>query len=816
MFYSASHIAAIIAPHTVLAQPDVPVRHLLTDSRHLLQAADTLFFALDGPRRSGSAYVAALYEQGVRNFVVRDAAPAGAFEEANFFIVTDPLQALQQLAQHHREQFFLPVIGITGSNGKTIVKEWLYQLLQDEEKICRNPRSYNSQVGVPLSVWQLSEEHSLGIFEAGISQPGEMRHLHDIIQPTIGVFTNLGDAHSAGFASDAAKAKEKAGLFEGVAAVITQEQYQHLFTDASLFTWGRSAANEVVVNEVQTGRDHSTLVLSFGEKTYTITIPFTNAVAQENALHCCAVLLYLGKDLDRFTERFAQLHAVDMRLQFFDGINGCTIINDSYSADITSFATALAFMAQQQTGQARSVILSDFMDSGREAADLYRNVAHALAQYGVQKLIGIGPQISELLPGMLSGSIKAGFYASTDDFLSHFRSSSFHNETILIKGARLFQFERIAHHFEQKLHQTVLQINLNAMVHNIRQYQALLQPGTRMMAMVKAFSYGSGGAEIASVLQQHNVDYLGVAYVDEGVDLRREGISLPIMVINADASSFDAIVDHNLQPVIYSEELLERFENYIADQGLSSWPVHLEVETGMNRLGFDVESIGAVGKRIAAKGLLKVETVFSHLAASEDPAQDAFTGQQAQVFAQAIAILQQHITYPFIRHLANSAAIIRHPQLHFDMVRLGIGLYGIETVSGGVELQPVATLRSTIAQLKRLEPGETVSYNRRGAIDRPSLIATVRIGYADGYARRFSNGTGKMWVRGHLVPVVGTVCMDMTMIDVTAVAGVQEGDEVIIFGQELPMQQLAAWGGTIPYEIMTGISQRVKRVYYQE
>jgi Alr-MurF fusion protein len=816
MVYSASHIASILAPNSLLAQPDAPVRYLLTDSRHLLQAADTLFFALEGPRRSGNAYVAALYEQGVRNFVVRSVVDTVAFSGANFFVVPDPLQALQQLVQHHREQFFLPVIGITGSNGKTIVKEWLYQLLQEDEKICRNPRSYNSQVGVPLSVWQLADEHSLGIFEAGISQPGEMRRLHDIIQPTIGVFTNLGDAHSAGFESDAAKAKEKAQLFEGVAAIITQEKYQHLFTDATLFTWGKSEDNEVVVKEIQPRRNSSKLVLSFDAKTYTITIPFADTVAQENALHCCAVLLYLGKDLNDFNNRFAQLHAVDMRLQFFDGINGCTIINDSYSADITSFSLALAFMTQQQTGQARTVILSDFMESGRTANDLYRNVANALAKYGVQKVIGIGPQISELLPTLLASSTNASFFASTDEFLCHFRTSSFHNETILVKGARLFQFERIAHHFEQKVHQTVLQINLNAMVHNIRQYQALLQHGTRMMAMVKAFSYGSGGAEIASVLQQNNVDYLGVAYVDEGVDLRREGISLPIMVINADASSFDAIVDHNLQPVIYSEELLDRFETYISGQGLSSWPVHLEVETGMNRLGFDVGSIAAIGQRIAEKGLLKIETVFSHLAASEDPAQDAFTGQQAQTFEQAVALLQQHIPYPFIRHIANSAAIIRHPDLHFDMVRLGIGLYGIETVSGSVELQPVATLRSTIAQLKQLQPGDTVSYNRRGAIDQPSLIATVRIGYADGYSRRFSNGVGKMWVRGQLVPVIGTVCMDMTMIDVTAVPGVQEGDEVIIFGQELPVQQLAQWGGTIPYEIMTGISQRVKRVYYQE
>jgi alanine racemase len=455
------------------------------------------------------------------------------------------------------------------------------------------------------------------------------------------------------------------------------------------------------------------------------------------------------------------------------------------------------------------------MESGREEADLYRRVAAALRHYKVKKLIGIGEKIGSLLPLYLPQTIAAAFFSTTEDFIRHFRSSTFSNEMVLVKGARRFQFERIAHLFEQKVHQTELHINLNAMVHNLKQYQNGVLPGTKLMAMVKAFSYGSGGAEIAAVLQQNNIDYLGVAYTDEGADLRREGISLPIMVINADASSFDAIVDQNLQPVIYSEEILQRFEQYISEQGLTSWPVHVEVETGMNRLGFSVDTIAEAGKRIREKGLLKIESLFSHLAASEDAAQDAYTLEQAALFDKAVALLQGQISYPFLRHIANSAAIIRHPQLQYDMVRLGIGLYGVETVQGA-ELQPVATLRSTIAQLKQLAPGATVSYNRKGVIERSSLIATVRIGYADGYPRRLSNGKGKMWVRGKLVPVVGTVCMDMTMIDVTDIEGVQEGDEVIVFGPEVPVQQVAAWGGTIAYEIMTGISQRVKRVYYQE
>ncbi len=815
MPYTAAQIASIIAPKAVLPQPEAPVRHLLTDSRHLLQPADTLFFALPGPRRNGAAFVGALYEQGVRSFVVTAEAAKPELGDANFYIVPDVLWALHALAAHHRRQFSIPVMGITGSNGKTIVKEWLYQLLQDKERICRSPRSYNSQVGVPLSVWQLSEEHALGIFEAGISQPGEMQPLRNIIQPTIGIFTNLGEAHSAGFGSAAEKAAEKAALFAGVSAIITQDIYEKYFRGRALFTWGRSEESNVVVQNMHIAEGHTIITVKHSGTTYQFRIPFVDPVAQENALTCCAVLLYLAKDLNEYKDHFARLHAVDMRLQMFEGINGCNIINDSYSADVTSFSLALSFMAQQQTGQARTVVLSDFMESGREETELYRRVAAALRHYKVTKLIGVGENIGNLLPAYLPQTVTAAFFATTDDFIRHFRSSTYLNEMVLIKGARRFLFERIAHLFEQKVHQTELHINLNAMVHNLKQYQSLVLPGTKLMAMVKAFSYGSGGAEIAAVLQQNSIDYLGVAYTDEGADLRREGISLPIMVINADASSFDAIVDQNLQPVIYSEEILHRFEQYIAEQGLYSWPVHLEVETGMNRLGFGVNTMATIGTRIAEKGLLKIESLFSHLAASEDAAQDEYTAAQARLFDEAAALLQGQIAYPFLKHIANSAAIIRHPQLQHDMVRLGIGLYGVETIKG-VELQPVATLRSTIAQLKQLAPGSTVSYNRKGVIDHPSLIATVRIGYADGYPRRLSNGTGKMWVRGRLAPVVGTVCMDMTMIDVTGVPGVQEGDEVIVFGPEVPVQQVAEWCGTIAYEIMTGISQRVKRVYYQE
>jgi len=524
-----------------------------------------------------------------------------------------------------------------------------------------------------------------------------------------------------------------------------------------------------------------------------------------------------GYDATVIRERMAKLHAIDMRLQLKHSINDCLMINDSYSADVTSLKIALDFLKQQSSGLKRTVILSEFVESGKTGEELYSEIAGLLNNYEIKKVIAIGEKIIEQIQKKLSSSIDFIGYASTDDFINEFRSSQFFQEIILIKGARKFEFERIAKLFEKKLHQTVLEIDLNALAHNLKEYQKLLQPSTKIMAMVKAFSYGSGGAEIASVLQFHNVDYLGVAYADEGVELVKAGITLPIMVMNAEESSFQSIVDYNLQPVIYSFDLLHKFEEYIKGQGIEFFPVHLEIETGMNRLGFSLSQAEPLAKHIASSTSFQIQSVFSHLAASEDPSQDAFTKQQAELFNKAIQIIQQYISYPFLKHISNSAAIVRHPQLQMDMVRLGIGLYGIEVDNDNLlELIPVATLRSTIAQLKPLKKGETVSYNRRGVVNRDSLIATIRIGYADGYSRQFGNGVGKMLVHGKPAPVIGTVCMDMTMLDVTDIGEVNEGDDVIIFGAQLPVQDVAQRIDTIPYEIMTSISQRVKRIYFHE
>lgn len=798
MNYTISNIAAVINAESFISD-DVTVSHLLFDSRKVFSPASSLFFALKSQRRNGHQFIADLYKKGVRNFVVSERQPEEKYPGANFLLVIDTLDALQHVAAHHRKQFSIPVIGITGSNGKTIVKEWLYQLLHTDYTIVRSPKSFNSQIGVPLSVWQMNETHTLGIFEAGISQPGEMVRLEKIIQPTIGVLTNIGEAHAGGFASQAEKEREKKKLF--ISATLPEPldiiAVKKTVSGTAIIARGMDVANEI-----------------------SVFIPLTDEASVQNAITCWQVMLHLGYDNAVIAERMKELLPVNMRLELKKGINHCSIINDSYSADLSSLEIALNFLAQQGGHENRTVILSDFLQASVPDRKLYEAIAESIVAQRVTRFIGIGEKIKAAFEEMMEQQdypFTILLFSSVDAFLEQIRTSSFKEETILIKGARSFAFERIVQLLEQKVHQTVLEINLNAIVHNLKEYQQQLKPDTKVMAMVKAFAYGSGGAEIAGKLQYQQVDYLGVAYADEGVELRKAGITLPIMVMNPDESAFDAITDNNLEPEIYSFELLQAFDRYIQSQGLTQYPVHVEIETGMNRLGFDTRTIDRLGEYLSICNSVKVQSVFSHLAASEEDVQDVFTQRQFDLFNHAVDGLKQKLSYPFIAHIANSAAAIRHPQLQSGMVRLGIGMYGVDSAeSGKLNLQTVATLKSTVAQLKHLAKGETVSYNRRGIVERDSVIATIRIGYADGYPRRLGNGVGKVWIRQQLAPVIGTVCMDMFMVDVTDVPGVAEGDEVVLFGEKLPVQQVARWAHTIPYEIMTGISQRVKRVYFEE
>lgn len=745
------------------------------------------------------------------------------FPDANFLVVKNTLTAFQELVAWHRSQFTIPVIGITGSNGKTIVKEWLYQLLHESYSIVRSPKSYNSQVGVPLSVWEMSAQHELGIFEAGISQKFEMEKLAKVIRPSIGVLTNIGEAHNDGFSDNDDKFNEKCLLFKDSGTIIINEKFRDsiskLYPKATVLSWGNGMGNQLVIKQVLKNEVSSTIQAVFCNEEFSFTIPFTDDASAENSIICSLVLLSLGISHAVLKDRILRLSPVNMRLELKKGINDCTLINDSYSADLSSLKIALNFLTQQAHGYDKTVILSDFPQSGKEDQILYTQIVSSLSRHGVNRLIGIGPHISLAIgsagyPEVTGMNVK--LFSSTEEFIQNFHSHEFRSETILIKGARAFGFEKIVQLLEQKVHETVLEINLNAVGHNLKSYQRKLQPSTKVMAMVKAFAYGSGGSEIARILQYHKVDYLGVAYADEGVDLRNAGITVPIMVMNTEESAFDAIIDNNLEPEIYSFTIMNALENYLRKQGINHYPVHIEIETGMNRLGFPFSDIENLSELLKSNSLIRVQSVFTHLAASEDEKEDLFTIEQSTIFNKSVAILEKKIGYNFIKHIANSAGALRHPSLQMDMVRLGIGLYGIDSASGNITLQTVASLKSTIAQIRKVKKGESVSYNRKGVIDHDTLVGTVRIGYADGYPRKLGNGVGYVLVNGRKAYVVGTVCMDMFMINLTGMPDVNEGDEVLIFGKELPVQDVARLAGTIPYEIMTGVSQRVKRVYFEE
>ena len=835
MAYSINHIAEIINADAAVTIDSV-IEHLLIDSRKIVFPQTSLFFAISGPRRDGHQFIKEVYERGVRNFIVKKGFDGSAFPGANILQVTDVLAALQKLAAFHRNKFTIHVIGITGSNGKTIVKEWLYQLLQKDYSIVRSPRSYNSQIGVPLSVWQMNSTHTLGIFEAGISTVHEMEQLARVIQPTTGVFTNLADAHSEGFDNTRQKALEKAILFHQVnSLVFCKDALQpslvpdgadkNLFKDGIIFfSWSRAANAVLNIVSEEKQQQHTVIAGQYKGCTVSVTIPFTDRISIDNAITCWSVLLQMNYDQTVIRERMLQLEPVDMRMQLKKGSNNCYLLNDSYSNDTASLDLALDYLQQQAGNHRTTLILSDILQSGQYEEALYRDIAAQLFVRGIHRLIGIGPAITRFqsvftdieknIPGT---QLSVTFYGSTDEFLQHAGPHQFKDEYILLKGARVFAFERISNLLELKVHQTVMEINLSAMIHNLKEYQKQLNPATKVMAIVKAFSYGSGSAEIARILQFHKVDYLAVAYADEGVELRKAGISLPIMVMNADEAGFDALVTYNLEPEIYSFPIYFAFHKYLQQQAIQQFPVHIKFNTGMNRLGFEVSEAEKLAGLLTNNHIMAVKTVFSHLVASENPEQDAFTKQQVMLFEDACIIMQQQLGYPFIKHIANSAAIFRNPEYQFDMVRLGIGLYGVDSADDKkLSLETVASLKSTIAQIRKVKLGDSVGYNRKGRVMRDSLIAIVRLGYADGYGRKLGNGAGKMFVNGKLVPIIGDICMDMTMIDVTDLPGVKEGDTVEIFGKHLPVQQVAEWAETIAYEIMTGISQRVKRVYMEE
>ncbi len=823
--FSFSDIATLLRIKPLQQTTNPLIETLLTDSRKLFFPDQTIFFAISTSKLNANEFISPLYEKGLRCFITdQHFSPddLSKFPEANIIQVNDVLYALQQLTTAQRHRFNYPVIGITGSNGKTIVKEWLYQLLNDKYNIVKSPKSYNSQVGVPLSVWLMTEMHTLGIVEAGISLPGEMDKLQKIIDPDIGVVTFIGDAHSEGFENITQKINEKLRLFVKSKLLIycadeqlLQESVKEFKSvenqQLKLFTWSKKSTADLFIQQVEKQTGGSVVHAIYEEQVFSFFIPFTDEASVHNAITCCCVLLCLGEKLSAVAVKMSELRSVEMRLELKQGVNNCSIINDSYSADINSLLIALDFLYQQQQHEKKTIILSDLLQSGMPDEMLYQKIAASLQQKQVHRFIGIGPHITaqQNLFEKLNHKL---FFNTTEEFLQQLSSLHFNDETILIKGARVFRFEKISRALEQKMHETVLEINLNALRNNLKVYRQQLHTGVKLMAMVKAFSYGSGSFEIASLLQHAAIDYLAVAYADEGVELRKSGIRLPIMVMNTEIGGFDNIVQYKLEPELYSMHIMESFQLYLQQQNILSFPVHIKLDTGMHRLGFVPADMPKLKNFLSSVANFKIRSVFSHLVASDNAIHDDFTRQQADSFAMMAADIEATIGYPFLKHVANTAAIHRHPDLQLDMVRLGIGLYGIDDKQ---TLHNVTTLTTTISQIKNIKKGESVGYNRSGVVNRDAVIATVRIGYADGYPRLLGNGIGRMMVNGQLAPVIGNICMDMTMLDITGIAA-GEGDEVLVFGEELPVNELAKWAQTIPYEILTNISQRVKRVYFEE
>ncbi|MDR0427058.1 MAG: bifunctional UDP-N-acetylmuramoyl-tripeptide:D-alanyl-D-alanine ligase/alanine racemase [Dysgonamonadaceae bacterium] len=817
-------IAKIIDAETNIRVPESKIDILLTDSRSLSEPKTTLFFALTTEHNDGHRYISELYEKGVRNFVVlRSYNEENNISEANYLRVADTLQALQVLAANHRKQFSIPVLGITGSNGKTIVKEWLYQLLHDQFTVVRSPRSYNSQTGVPLSVWQLNEQTQLGIFEAGISLPGEMKSLKTIIQPTIGLFTTIGEAHQENFFSQEEKCLEKLILFEDAEKIIYNEDLllvkycmEKKGFSGKTFSW--SLKNEkapLYITEIKKSISQTVIsgLLTTCNRPFSIKIPFTDEASIENAIHVLALVLYLNLDISHLSERFEKLEPVAMRLDVNKGMNGNILINDTYNSDINSLSIALDFLSRRSVDKEmkRVLILSDILQSGMVPAAFYRNVAELIHGKDVQHIIGIGPN---LISHSNLFHIEKDFYPTTESFLESKKYRSLKDSIILIKGSRQFRFEWISEQLSEKSHQTVLEVNLDAVIHNLKYFQSKLPPDTKIICMVKAFGYGVGSYELAKTLQERGADYLAVALADEGAELRREGISMPVMVMNPEEHAFNTLFEYNLEPEIYNMNMLDSIIRETERRAILNYPIHIKFDTGMNRLGFDSRDIPLISVKLNKQTGVVVKSVFSHLAGSDSPLLDDFTRKQIELFKRDADRIEGLLKYPIMRHLLNSAGIERFPDAHFDLVRLGIGLYGISAVDKNV-LQPVATLKTRILQIREVEKGNTVGYGRKGVLNRDARIAVIPVGYADGLDRKLGNGNGKVQIGNQQAPIIGNICMDISMIDVTDIQA-EEGDEVIIFGKDIPVSHLAEQLETIPYEILTSISPRVKRIYYKE
>lgn len=819
--YRIADIAGILKYTGKLANAEETFDTIITDSRKIGKKENAIFFALEGQDNDGHKYVIDLYQKGVKNFVVSRS--YDDLPDANFIVVPDTLIALQTLATYHRNKHDIITLAITGSNGKTIVKEWLYQLLHDSKSIVRSPRSYNSQLGVPLSVWQIQQNHELGVFEAGISVPGEMQKLAKILNPNHGIFTNIRSAHQAGFRDKTEKLQEKMQLFKHVDKLFycsdhvdINEYAQHSFDAERLFTWSKEKEANLRIIDIGKSQGNSIISFEFRGQINQISIPFTDEASLENACHCLLYILEENYPFLKVKNRFRTLEPVEMRLEQKQGINNSIIINDAYNSDINSLEIALNRIHEFEKKHKKTLILSDLMQISSEEDEEYSRLSQLLKKANIDRFIGVGSALVK--HKRLFDIPQQGFYMSTNDLISDLDRLDFSQEVILIKGARRFRFEHIVKELEQKTHETALEVNLDSLIHNLEFFRSKIDLRVKVMVMLKAFAYGTGSITLARKLQAHNVDYIGVAYTDEGVELRKAGITTPILVLNPQYETIKWLFKYHLEPAIYSFEMLEKLEKTMHRSALvlQYLPIHIELDTGMHRLGFKSTDAAQIAGHLNSYPNLKIASVYSHLAASDEEVHDKFTEGQIREFKKFCTTLKSLTGQHFLKHIANTGGIIRHPQSHLDMVRLGIGLYGIETseeVRG--KLETVGTLRSTITQIKEIKKGDSIGYSRAGIAKNKMTIAIVPVGYADGIDRRMGNGHSSFFVNGHLCPTVGRICMDLTMIDVSN-AKVKTGDEVEIFGKNILLDDLAQQIDSIPYEILSGIPGRVKRIYTNE
>ncbi len=823
--YSAHDISAIQGVKRFGAVNNQVVRHLLIDSRKLISPVDSIFFAIRTTSNDGHLYIDELYAKGVRLFVVSALPDTSQYPEATFFLTDDVVGVLQSIAASHRKLFSFPVIAITGSNGKTIVKEWLYHLLQPVVEIARSPRSFNSQLGVPLSIWQMGSQHQLAIIEAGISKKGEMSKLFDVIHPTIGLITNLGAAHAEGFATDAEKLEEKLKLFNEVQTLVYckdhllirnyLEGHAALKSAKQLISWGVDPTADILLKQVTQIRHTSLLQVQYRGKAIAFEIPFVDRIAIENAMHCFALTVALDLD-ETVVDRMKTLPSLSMRLEMKEGQHQSILINDSYNADLTGVMSALEFLSEQKPGLAKTAILSDISGISSQPEKVYAELAGFMRVKKINSLYAVGPVFEKYASFFTGEKIQFAGFASTDALMAHVHPIFFKDQAVLIKGARNFHFEQISQLLERKIHKTRLEVNLSIVQQNFKIHRSLLKPSTKIMAMVKAFSYGAGSYEIASLLQQNGVDYIAVAYVDEGVELRKAGIHLPIMIMNAEADGFASLVEYDLEPEVFSLEHARSLDAFLSREGIQHFPVHLKIDTGMHRLGLDEEQVDQYLTAFKTSRFI-IQSVFTHLVASEDPQQDDFTTRQLKIFEKLADTIQSAVGYPILRHASNTAAIHRHPEAVYEMVRLGIGLYGVSSASGkSLPLKEAVELKTTIAQIRRVKKGESVGYGRSTLLEKDTTIATIRIGYADGFPRSLGNGRGTVLIRGIAYPTIGNVCMDMTMINLGDDDQIQVDEDVLVFGRDHSITTIAQQAHSIPYEIMTGISVRVPRIYLSE